>query len=233
MVSPSGPHEEYAIASAILARFHEWCLERSIRLVVAKAASLDLPLIGAYEQWGFRYVETWIYNRFNLNRVSIHNRPDMALRVADRADKEQLLAYSHGAFDTHRFHADTRIARERAESLYLKWIETAFEDPRQTILVHDHDGKPAAAMIYYSNDYRAQFGLRYVQWKMALVDPAVRGKGIGFNFFVALLYHHRAEEFDVVDSGLTIRNLTSLNLHNRIQFKVISTIVTLHKWIDA
>ncbi|MCX6553034.1 MAG: hypothetical protein NTY02_18870, partial [Acidobacteria bacterium] len=205
---------------------------RSVRLVVVKAPSLDLPLIHAYEQWGFRYVETWIYNRFNLDRVSIHQRPELSLRVADRADKDLLLTYSHGAFDTHRFHADSRIARDKADSLYLKWIETAFNDPRQTVLVHDRDGKPAAGMIYYPNDYRAQLGVRYVQWKMALLDPAVRGKGIGFAFFAALLHHHRAEGFDVVDSGLTIRNLVSLNLHNRIQFKVVSTIVTFHKWID-
>jgi RimJ/RimL family protein N-acetyltransferase len=86
-------------------------------------------------------------------------------------------------------------------------------------------------MIYYSSDLREYFGLQFAMWKMALLDPMNRNKGLGTDFFIACLHYHREEGLDVVDSGLSIRNLSSLNLHIKLNFKITSTLVTLHKWL--
>ena len=86
-------------------------------------------------------------------------------------------------------------------------------------------------MIYFINDMEKPFNLKFAMWKMALIDPEMRGKKIGLKFFKSLLFYHKQEGLDVVDSGLSLRNLASLNLHNKIGFKVIFTQVTLHKWL--
>lgn len=221
----------FAVANRLLEQFDRWSCGEGIRFVAVKAPSLDLPLVHAYEKWGFGYIESWVFNRYNLNRFDSSAMPLLPLRLARPEDREYMNQYSQGAFDTQRFHADFRIPRDKADSLYLKWIETSYTDPTQSILVYEPEGKPAAFMIFYINDFRAELGVRYVQWKMALLDPALRGKGIGNSFFHSLLHHHRQAGDDVVDSGLSMRNLVSLNLHNRIGFKIISTIVTFHKWI--
>ena len=96
----------------------------------------------------------------------------------------------------------------------------------------DYEGKPVAFMIYYINDLRKYFNLNYAQWKMGLVDPQKQHKGIGFDFVKALFQFHKDQGVDIIDSGLSIRNIASLNWHNKLNFKIISTLVTFHKWYE-
>ena len=219
------------IVDALLEQFHAWCPTAGIRFVSVKVPAMDLPAVHSFERWGFRYIESWIYNNYNLDKADEFEKPSWELRLAKPDDCSVLLDYSKGAFVTQRFHADPYIARDKADSLYEKWILTAFQDPRQDILVLDIENKPVASMIYYRNDLRQHLGLQFAMWKMALLDPASRGKGVGTNFFVSLLHHHGEEGLDVVDSGLSMRNLASLNLHIKLNFKVTSMLVTFHKWM--
>jgi L-amino acid N-acyltransferase YncA len=97
--------------------------------------------------------------------------------------------------------------------------------------VHDIDGKPVAFMSYYQSDLSGFFGLRFAMWKMALIAPQCRGAGLGARFFKSLLHYHRTEGLDIVDSGLSMRNTASVNLHNKSGFKRICTLETLDRWL--
>ncbi len=223
---------ELNLTNQLLHGFGLWCKEQGVRFVSARIPSYHLPAVHSFEQNGFRFIEAWIFNKYNLTKLDGANRVLSSLRRAKPEDVPFMLEYSKGAFSGQRFHADPRIASEKADSLYRKWILTAASDPQQEILCLDQDGKPVAFMIFYRNDMREYFGFQFAQWKMALLDPSYRGKGVGADFFLALLHQHRADGMAVVDSGLSMRNLASLNLHNKLGFKVVSTLITFHKWID-
>lgn len=218
------------ITKALIKEFQEWCQAANIRFVSAKIPALDLPVIHGFESYGFNFIESWVYNKYDLNTVERLGQTPYQLRLTQPDDCQFMLDYATGAFVTHRFHADSHITEEQAEKLYDKWIQTAFEDPGQQILTLDIEDKPVAFMIYYKNDLLPYFGLQFAQWKMAVLDPASRGKGLGTGFFIALAHYHHQDGLDVIDSGLSIRNLASLNLHNKLDFKVISILVTFHKW---
>ena len=100
-------------------------------------------------------------------------------------------------------------------------------------LVYEEQAHPVAYMTYYDGDLVECFGLRFAIWKMALIDPEMRGQGVGTRFFRSLVQHHHTEGFDVVDSGLSLRNVASLHIHNKCDFKVTSTMLTLHLWPHA
>ena len=223
--------QKLEITKKLLAEFHTWCQAAQIRFVSVKLSALDLPVIHGFEHCGFNYLESWIYNKYDLNRVDQLGQTSYELRLARPTDCDFMLKYAKGAFATHRFHADSHIAPDKAETLYEKWILTAFNDPNQRILTLDVEDRPVAFMIYYKNDLRPYFGLQFAMWKMGLLDPKSRGRGLGTDFFMALPHYHYKEGLDVVDSGLSIRNLASLNLHNKLNFKVVSVLVTLHKWL--
>lgn len=216
------------LVGAVLARLRA----RKARFVSLRVSQLDLSVVHALEEAGFSFIESWIYNKRDLRRLPPPAEPALTLRLARPQDEAAMLACCPGAFDTQRFHADLRFPRAKAENLYRKWIVSSFRDPKQKTLVHDVDARPAAFMTYYENDQSALFGLRFAMWKMALIAPDQRGKGLGRRFFEALFNHHRADGLDVVDSGLTTRNVASLNLHNRCGFKTIATMLTFHKWLD-
>ena len=219
------------IGDRLMELFLAWCFEWKVRFVVSKMPSLDLTSIGCLEKAGFRFVESWIYNKFDLRRPSQDLTPPLTLRSAEKSDLECMISYSHNAFKTHRFHADDHIPKSQAESLYEQWIRTSFNDSNQKILAYDFEGVPCAYMIYYVQDLTAYFNLKFAMWKMALMNPKMTGKGIGKKFFPSLCNYHRAEGLDVVDSGLSLRNIASMNTHNRTNFKVVSTLVTLHLWV--
>jgi L-amino acid N-acyltransferase YncA len=88
-------------------------------------------------------------------------------------------------------------------------------------------------MVYFPSDLTEFFGIRAAMWRMALLDPSRRGKGLGTGFFQSLVAYHGQEGLDIVDSGVSMRNLASLNLHNKCGFKVSSTLLTFHKWLGA
>jgi L-amino acid N-acyltransferase YncA len=231
VVEETEREKKAAITERLLIKYQRWCEANKIRFVVVKIPALDLPVIHAFEKNGFRFMENWIYNKYELRHLDRQSKQPLELRLIKPAELDQMISFSKGAFVTHRFHADSHIPKERAEALYEKWIQTAFRDPKQRILVHEKDGKPAAFMIYYPSDLRSYFHLRFAQWKMALLDPSLKGRGLGTNFFLSLLHYHLKEGLDVVDSGLSSNNLTSLNLHNKLNFKIFCNLVTFHKWI--
>ncbi len=228
-----GYEQELEIVNILIEKFFSWCETSKIRFVSVRVPALNLPVIHSMERWGFNYIENWIFNKFDLSKLSGFIKPPLRLRLARQGDLDYMLDYSKDAFSTQRFHADAHITCNQANSLYHKWILTAYNDPNQEILVCDIENKPAALMIYYRSDLQQYFGLRFAMWKMALLDPQYRSKGLGKDFFVALLYHHQEEDLNVVDSGLTTRNIASLNLHTKLNFEVITTLVTFHRWFPG
>ena len=200
-------------------------------MVISKNSSLDLSVINALEDVGFNFIESWIYNKYNLQKLKPKSQKLLNLREANIKDLDYMIEFSKGAFATQRFHADKNISTEKAESLYVKWIKTSFESNNQKTLVYDHNNTPSAFMTYYLSDLTKDFNLHFAMWKMALLNPEIRGIGIGALFFDSLFDYHRKEGCDFVDSGLSLRNIASLNLHNKINFKTISSTTSLHLWV--
>ncbi len=233
LVNVHGYDREFEVASALLAEAAAWCRRAGVRFASARISARDLPLIHALERSGFSYIESWVFNKYELSRLPDGLTEPPPLRLAGSRDLDFMLEYSKDAFSTQRFHADPRVDPERADSLYRKWILSAFEDTRQSVLALDHDGRAVAFMAYYQSDLSQYIGQRFAMWKMALIDPQCRGRGVGSAFFAALLHHHRREGLDVVDSGLSMRNLASLNLHSKVGFAIVATFVTFHRWFDS
>jgi GNAT superfamily N-acetyltransferase len=221
--------ERFHITRNLLGRVNLWLHESGIDFISARIPSLDLSVIQAAEQEGFRFIESWVYSKFNLKAfVKPPNIP--SLRYATVADKALMLEYSKGAFVTQRFHADPRFSTQKADELYEKWVTSAFDDPTQKIAVLEVDAKPSAFMIYYHQTTAGAEAAKYAMWKFTVIDPAMRGKGVGKVFFDALKAHHQTEGAEFIESGVTLRNLPSMNLHNSLNFKIISSLTTLHKW---
>jgi L-amino acid N-acyltransferase YncA len=221
--------ERFEITKKLMENVNLWLNENKIDFISARVPSLDLSVIQGAEEEGFRFIESWVYSKFNLKEfVKPAHIPN--LRYARAEDKALMLEYSKGAFVTQRFHADPRFSTQKADELYEKWVASAFEDPTQQIAVLDVEEKPAAFMIYYQQTTAGVEAAKYAMWKFTVIDPAMRGKGVGKVFFDALKAHHQAEGSEFIESGVTLRNLPSMNLHNSLNFKIISSLTTLHKW---
>lgn len=233
LLPEEGYAKDRAVANRLVEGLMDWCRERGVRFASMRLSSRHLPAVHALEAAGFRYVESYIYNVVSLARMPAVTEPAEPLRHARPEDHAVMRRYAQGAFTTHRFHADPLVDSTKAESLYGKWIDSAFADPERQILVMEHEGRPVAFMVYRDEDYRDTLGLRSASLNMGLLDPEARGRGLGTRFYQALFAHFRRQGFDIVESGLSMRNQVSLNWHNRTGFRVVSTHVTLHRWLDV
>lgn len=225
--------EDRQTAAALTTAFVAWCEQYRVRFASARLPARDVAAVQALEDNGFRYIESYIYNVVDLDRVELDASFDIPLRTAHPEDRNAMRRCAPGAFATQRFHADPNFPRDKAEALYLKWIDSAFDDPARETLVMEEDGRPVAFMVYRDADYRATLGLRSAALNMGLLDPGARGRGVGTRFYYALFQRFRAEGFGMVESGLSLRNQASLNWHNKTGFRIVGTYVTLHRWFDA
>lgn len=222
--------ERDRVSCRLFSEYETWASKNRIRFTSLRLPSMDLPVIHAAEKSGFRFMESWIYNTRDSSVGS--DPPPLAgtLRLAVSEDREFMKECSHDAFAVQRFHADPGFDRAKADSLYRKWIDSAFDDPAHKIAVWDLDGAPRAFVAYFDLDLRQYVGRRFAMWRVVLLDANYRGRGVGAEFFRSMTIHHRNEGADTIDSGVTLRNLHSLNLHNKSGFRIVSTLVTLHRW---
>ena len=220
------------IILAMLDVFDAWCQQEGVKFVSVRLSSMQLPAIHGLQQRGYEYIESYILNSFDLRGYETDKRHDAQLRLVLPGEVDKMIAHADGAFAIQRFHADPHIDKQKAESLYHKWIESAFQDPRREILVLDVGDEPAAWAVCWPQDLRSQLGFCSVTTQVLLVAPEMRSSGVGLSLMSGLFQYYGAKDVDIIDSGLTMRNIASLNWHNKLGFRIISTQVTFHKWYE-
>ena len=221
-----------AVAGALLEAFESWAGQREIKFAFTRLSARQLPVIHALEGHNFRFIESYITNVFEFHRLGDSPHATMPLRCLEKKDMPAMLAATRDAFATQRFHADPHIPYEKAEALYRKWIQSAYEDPSRDILVADVEGRPALFAICKVEDHRPYLAHRSVTLQMIMFAPEARGKGFGRSFMDAVFRYYQKQHVDVMYSGVTMRNTRSVNWHNKLGFRVIATLLTFHRWFS-
>lgn len=208
-----------------------WCKDEQTDFALARADVLDLATIHALEDHGFRYIETAVTNSYDLRQVDVCPPIGYHIRVAQPDEAGLLTSMAVGAFLTHRFYADKRFPTERVDAMYQEWARSSLEGVTWTTIVLEAEGKVRGFFIYRLEDLTAYFGLRFVKWRLAALAPGDRGKGYGAQLFQGAMQFVR-DRAEIVDSGLTIRNVRSLNLHNKLGFRLLCSSAAFHKWFS-
>jgi RimJ/RimL family protein N-acetyltransferase len=206
-----------------------WCRQERVEFCVARVDARDLKAIHALERHGFRYIETTVENSFDFRRASPPTCEMGVLRPPRPGEEIALVAATRAAFASHRFYADPGFPRERVDAMYESWVVNSLRDSKWQTLVLEVERVSRGFLTYRLEDLTPYLGLRLAKWRMAALAPEHRGKGYGEALFAGTL---RAlfGTVDIVDSGLTTRNLRSVNLHSKIGFRTVCCSVTLHRW---
>lgn len=220
-------------ASQFLAeRVTDWCKDYNITIAVIRIDSNDLENIWAYESAGFCYVETTISNTIDLRVRKFQTQGKSIFRLARPEEADMLVEMSENAFVTHRFYADSNFDSNKVNEFYKVWVKYSLSNTNiWKTMVLEFDSTVLGFMTYSIDDLSEYFGLKFVKWRMACLSPMARGRDFGSELFIGAMEFER-NNASIVDSGLTIRNIHSFNLHTRLNFKIKSSSVTLHKWFS-
>jgi hypothetical protein len=210
----------------------EWSKQERLDFISARVDVFDLPTAHVLENHDFKYIETTITNSFDLKRLDPTPSEDYVIRLARPEEMDLLIEMSKDGFLTHRFYADTRFPKQKVDEMYRLWVQNSFVNHSiWTTVVLEKEHQVRGFMTYRVEDLTSYFGMNFVKWRMAALEKNERGKGHGVDLFVgAMKYVHG--QAGVVDSGITIRNIHSFNLHTKLNFKLICSSITFHKWFS-
>jgi len=221
---------ELIVKNHLLEQCARWCQQENISFITARADTLDLSTIHALEQHSFQYIETTVINSYNVHNKSNLPNSDYRVRPICSNEIDKIVSLTKGAFPLHRFSADPLFSKLNADRVYEKWVSSCYKKDNCHIAVMDVDNNPAGFFLYSLKNLTEYFGLRFAMWQLAALSPRFRGKGLGHQLFLSTM-GFLSDKADIIDSGLTMRNIVSLNLHNKLGFKTISSVVTFHKWV--
>lgn len=219
------------VAEAMLEAFDEWCDIKAIRFAFSRVAALDLPVVHALERRHYVYIETTLENSLDVRNKTFTLPDGYVIRPSHTDETETLVEMTTDAFITHRFYADPGFSTERVDEMYRRWVRSSLGSPDWTTIVLDFDGVPKGFFIYRIEDHTDRLGVRVTKWRMGVLAGDSRASGHGIPLFQGAM-DYVASESEIVDSGLSLRNLKSFNLHMKLGFRAIAFSATYHKWFD-
>jgi dTDP-4-amino-4,6-dideoxy-D-galactose acyltransferase len=144
-----------------------------------------------------------------------------------RADDLPALRTIACAFRTGHFHADPRIGRERADSLYVRWVENSVAGRADAFLVvRAGDGRPLGFIT-------CRLGAAHGVIELVAVDPRARGQRVGSRLVAGALRWFAQAGAASVEVGTQVDNLAAVHLYQRAGFRCAAFSHTFHRWADS
>jgi RimJ/RimL family protein N-acetyltransferase len=219
------------VLDELLRACDQWCRSENIEFVSARIDANDLDAIKTLENHGFRYIETTVVNSYDLRRGSLPSQEIGTIRYAQASDEQDLVDMVEDAFLTHRFYVDGKFPKEKVDQMYREWVRSSLHSSDWSTIVLESGGKVRGFFIYsIPEELSEYFQVRFAKWRLAALGPKDRGSGYGVPLFVGAM-NFLVDKVKIIDSGLTVRNIRSFNLHNKLGFKIQHFSVTMHKWI--
>jgi GNAT superfamily N-acetyltransferase len=199
-----------------------WGAANEINCVYALADSTTLDQAWLCEQHGFALMDV----RMTLNRdlrAFAARDSSHTVRIAQDSDLPALRALMRDSFHDTRFYTDSRFNRDRADALYVAWLEKLYADPHAGVfVVGDSDVRGMIAC-----ELRDTVGII----QLYAVNRAFRGAGVGSALIAhALAWMHArgAESAQVVTSG---RNISAQRSYQTHGFLTDTIQFWYHRWL--
>lgn len=232
LVKESDIKTETEIANQLLIHFHQWTKENHIKVVITKLDTQYFTPVNVLQQNGYILYECVTFRSLEINSNIKTIGEGITYRYAVESDSEALKSISlKNTFVKSHFYLDNKFDIQRVELMYARWIENALKSKQKIVIVEDNN-QIAGVFIYDLVDYSSTLNRKIGVWKSAFVDSRFRDKGIGLKLFKATLQSCINDGVDVVDSSLVEKNIVSQSFHDKLGFRLVNTLYTLHKWFD-
>ena len=226
----SPPSRDVNFISEILSDCVAFLKETGVTFCGARIHGDDLSSIHVLEDLGFRYYENIIWPV--LNTRSIQDTIPRNIRLMEPEDLERVrFIASNFQYERGHFHCDDRFPKNLVNTMYAKWVETAF-NRNGTVAVIESESNIVGYFVYeMDKGLSAHLGYSYGRLQSLALDQSVRGKGIGKQLFEGTLALIKQSGGQYIDSGYATKNHLSARLHHTTGFLPVYEEVTLHNWL--
>jgi L-amino acid N-acyltransferase YncA len=223
--------EDYKIVlQGLLRKLFTFLESENVKFVSVRINGDDINSIHCFEESGFKYFEDVIWPVHKC--VSSDESKDIYTRLMVQTDLEQVIQIaSKYQYQRGHFHCDKGFDLNKVNSLYGKWVETAFRngDP---IVVAEYENKVVGYFVLKMDKELSNYsGYSYGRMKSLAIDSTIRGKGIGRTLFEGSIRKLKEIGAAYIDSGYSTKNHISARLHTNCDFYSVYEEVTFHKWL--
>jgi len=190
----------------------------------------DISSIHALEMNGFRLMDTLVTFAFIRNKHKIPNiRTIYPVRKCKKSDIPYLMDIARKSFVDDRFHLDPNIPKEKADSLYSKWVRNSWLR-KETIFVATRKNQPIGFLTY-----------RLYSDLVKIVNFKIMGQGlmaVKFEAKGALISLMQATfrdvnlHYDCVEYDTRITNYEVLQICQRLGLDFVRAKYTFHKCLN-
>lgn len=210
-----------------------------VGFISCKTYADDLSSIHALELNGFLLMDTVVDCHYDYRRTPFANiqlpplSDDVIIRLATRADQEQLVDVASQSFHSHfgRFHADERIGIDLATQVYEQWMRSSLDGYADWIHVAEFEDHVVGFSIWKRPATENHIKLRIGHYSIAGIHPQYHGHGL----FTKLTYAGMKSLngiADIIEGPTHVNNYGVQIGYLKLGWRVVSDARhTFHKWI--
>ena len=204
--------------------------DAGVRMLTVRLPANDLRRVHAFEDAGYRLMDTLVYYSRGLDDLSDrHVMPEgISVRQAVPEDAGAVVKVAQAGFAGYigHFHVDPYLDSAAADAAYVEWAEvsTARTSSAAPVLV----AESGAAIVGFLT-------LRHINPKemelvLSAVYPSYQGKGLYGSLVNAALALAKAHGALQVVTSTQINNYSVQRVWSRLGFWHSRSLYTLHKW---
>lgn len=227
---PSFDEDYKIVLKGLLGKLLSFLKSENVKFISVRINGDDINSIHCFEESGFNYFEDVIWPVHKCVRSDASK--DIYTRLMVQTDLENVIQIaSKYQYQRGHFHCDKNFDVNKVNSLYGKWVETAYRngDP---IVVAEYEEKVVGYFVVKMDKNLSDYlGYSYGRLKSLAINSTIRGKGIGRALFEGSISKLMEIGAEYIDSGYSTKNHISAKLHMNCDFYSVYEEVTFHKWI--
>ena len=188
--------------------------------IYCRTPSIDFSNHKKLIQQGFNLIDVNVKLKY-IFKKQIDNYFAINIREVNKADRNMVSSLAENSFIYDRFHKDIEIPNNMASDLKKRWVDNFFKGKRgNNLLVSDINGVLAGFILLIENK-------KEVIIDLIAVNKDYRKLGVAMNLIKESfnIYKENQKNFIVTTQ---ITNIASLNLYQKIGFRIIDTNYVWH-----
>lgn len=227
--------DQYIIKEALLRAVLEACASQGIRHLTARVHASDLSSIHLLEQYGFITVDGILTFSLDLRGSRWPSLPGKwEVRLFRPEDIEQIKSIARSSYAYDRFHSDPLIPRAVADELHATWLENScLGKAADAVVVAAENGRILGFVTCKIDRQTTEYlGLTIATIVLVATAAEARGRGVAKSVTYGALDWFHEQGVDIVEVGTQLRNIPASRLYEACGFRLVSSSLSLRKWID-
>jgi GNAT superfamily N-acetyltransferase len=195
-------------------------------LVYVRIPANDVERIKQTEAAGFYFVECSVGASLNLSRWNHKQFKTVPTYRAGDDSISSILTIAASTFTELRFNRDPYISNEAANNRYLTWVKNAYRDGQIIRYITAREEIAGFSLLRNLDE-------KTLVWNQAGLKPEYKNSGLGMILYASILAWCKNEGFEQILGGFSVANLSALNVHAALGFRLTEPTVVLHYYVKS